>query len=106
MDKRTYIIESENNNPIVVDQTVVGFSPADTMRQIQVSTTGLDGGSYTVQFRPHKGFGFVDFESGVSESNAVLLNNGFVAEAVKVTFADLGGNADPKACITFCRRSF
>lgn len=107
MDKRSYIIESANNgDPIIVDQSVVGFSPADTMHHIQVSVTGLDGGTYSVQFLPVSGFGYVDFESGVAETSAVLLNNGFLADAVKVSFANCGVNKDPKACITFIRRSF
>tara|TARA_Y100000592_G_scaffold27500_1_gene43661 strand:+ start:5711 stop:6034 length:324 start_codon:yes stop_codon:yes gene_type:complete len=107
MDKRSYIIESANNgDPIIVDQSVVGFSPADTMHQIQVSVTGLDGGTYSVQFLPVSGFGYVDFESGVAETSAVLLNNGFLADAVKVSFSTVGQNGDPKACITFIRRSF
>lgn len=107
MDKRSYIIESENNgHPIIVDKSVVGFSPADTMHHIQVSVTGLDGGTYSVQFKPVAGFDFVDFESNVPQSSAVLLNNGFLAESVKVTFVGLGGSANPKACITFIRRSF
>ena len=107
MDKRSYIIESENNNdPIIVDKSVVGFSPADTMHQIQVSVTGLDGGTYSVLFKPVSGFDYVDFETGIAQTSAVLLNNGFLEESVKVTFAGLGGSADPKACITFVRRSF
>ena len=68
--------------------------------------TGLDGGTYSVQFLPVSGFGYVDFESGVAETSAVLLNNGFLADAVKISFTNLGANKDPKACITFIRRSF
>ena len=106
MDKRSYIIESDNGNPIVVDKSVVGFKPSDTMHHIQVSTTGLDGGTYKVQFKPVAGFDYVDFESGVAQTSAVLLNNGFLADAVKISFDSLGASADPKVCITFIRRSF
>lgn len=107
MDKRSYIIESANDgDPIIVDKSVIGFSPADTMHHIQISATGLDGGTYTVQFRPVSGFDYVDYEAGVAQTSAVLLQNGFLAEAVKVSFVGLGAGADPKICITFIRRSF
>ena len=106
MDKRSYIIESSNNDPIIVDKSVVGFSPADTMHQIQVSVTGLDGGTYSVHFLPVAGFDYVDFESGVAQTSAVLLNNGFLADSIKVSFLNAGANSAPKACITFIRRSF
>jgi hypothetical protein len=107
VDKRSYIIESANNgDPIVVDKSVVGFRPSDTMHHIQVSTTGLDGGTYDVRFLPVSGFDYVDFELGVVQTSAVLLQNGFLADAVKISFSNLGGSAAPKVCITFIRRSF
>ena len=107
MDKRSYIIESANNgDDIIVDKSVVGFRPADTMHHIQVSVTGLDGGTYSVYFKPVSGFDYVDYELDVAQTSAVILQNGFLADSIKVSFTNLGQNADPKACITFIRRSF
>lgn len=106
MDKRTFIIESVANAPIEVDKSIIGFSPSDTMPTIQIHCAGLDGGDYTVEFLPHKGLGYVIFESGVAQTSAVLLKNRFLADAVKISFNNLGASASPKACITFARRSF
>jgi len=111
MMKRTYTLDAQPDggggfDPIILDKSNLGFDPADTLVTIQASAGGLDGGDYTVQFRPHKGLGFVDFEANVPVTSAVLMAQGFALEAVRVSFSNLGANAAPKAVVTFISRSF
>lgn len=111
MMKRTFVLEAQDDGqggfePITLDKSNLGFDPADTLVSVQISAGDLDGGDYTVQFRPHKGLGFVDFENGVATTSAVLMSQGFCLEAVKVSFDNTGAAAAPKTVVTFISRSF
>lgn len=109
--KRTYKVEAQPDGlgsatPVILDKSKTGFSPADTLATIQISTTGLDGGTYAVKFFPVDGFDYVDFETAVSQSSAVLMSDGFLIDAVKIEFTGLGINAAPQVAVTFISRSF
>ena len=111
MNTRSFNIEAESDgqggfNAIVLDKSKIGFNPAQTFSSVQVSCVGLDSGKYSVHFLPVHGDDYVDFETEVSQNSAVLLQNHFVPQAVKVSFTNLGVNASPKATITFIKRSF
>lgn len=111
MNIRSFNIDAESDgqggfNTIVLDKSKLGFNPAQTFNSVQVSTVGLDGGKFSVRFLPVHATDYVDFETNVSQSSAVLMRTGFIFEAVKVDFTGLGVNASPKATITFIRRSF
>lgn len=109
--KRTFNITATADGaggfePIVLDKSNLGFNPADTLVTVQVSCYNLDAGDYAVRFIPHKGLGYVDFESGVPSTSAVLMSSGFCLESVKVDFDNTGNAAAPVAVITFISRSF
>ena len=111
MMKRTYketaVSAGGNNfNPIILDKSNLGFSPADTLCSIQVATVGLDSGTYSVKFLPVDGLGYVDFETAVPETSAAIMHIGFLVDAVKIEFANCGNNAAPRSVITFISRSF
>ena len=111
MNTRTFNIDAESDgqggfNSVILDKSNMGFNPAQTFSSVQVSCVGLDSGTYSVLFYPVNGKGYVDFETGVTENTAVLMNKGFVFQQVKVDFTNLGNSADPKVTITFIKRSF
>lgn len=111
MMKRTFVLDAQDDGqggfePITLDKSNLGFDPSDTLVSVQISAGNLDGGDYTVQFRPHKGLGFVDFETDVATTSAVLMSQGFCLEAVRVLFNNTGAAATPKAVVTFISRSF
>jgi hypothetical protein len=111
MMKRTYTLEAEDDGaggfiPLTLDKSNLGFDPSETFISVQISAGDLDGGDYTVQFKPHKGLGFVGFEENVPTTSAVLVNNGYALEAVRVSFDNTGAAAAPKAVVTFISRSF
>lgn len=111
MMKRTFKIEAQPDgqggfNDVILDKSNLGFSPADTLTNFQVSATGLDSGDYTVKFFPVNGFGYVDMEAFVPETSAVLMSQGFLFDAVKVEFNNIGQAGAPQVAVTFISRSF
>jgi|13_taG_2_1085334.scaffolds.fasta_scaffold00382_13 hypothetical protein len=111
MAKRTYKVEAQPDGqggatPVILDKSNIGFSPADTLVNVQISTTGLDGGDYAVRFFPVDGFDFVDVESLVPQTSAVLMSQGFMFDKIKIDFSNLGAAASPEVAITFMSRSF
>lgn len=111
MNTRSFNIEATADglggfNPVVLDKSKMGFNPAQTFSSVQVSCEDLDGGTYSLRFIPVHSSSYVDFETGVSESSAVLMAKGFVFSTIKVDFANLGANATPKSTVTFIKRSF
>lgn len=111
MMKRTFKVEAQPDgqggfNPVILDKSNIGFSPADTLVNVQISTFGLDNGDYSVRFLPAAGFDFVDVESLVPQTSAVLMSKGFLFDKIKVDFNNLGASASPQVAITFMSRSF
>lgn len=111
MMKRTFKAEAQPDgqggaSPLIFNKSNMGFSPADTMATVQVSATGLDGGEYNVRFLPVNGFDFVDFELGVAQTSACLMSQGFLIDAVRIDFSNLGQAAAPQVAVTFISRSF
>jgi hypothetical protein len=111
MMKRTFKADAQPDgqggaSAVIFDKSSTGFSPADTMATVQISATGLDGGTYAVKFMPVDGFDYVDFEPVVAQSSAVLMSEGFLIDAVKIEFANLGASAAPQVAVTFISRSF
>jgi hypothetical protein len=52
------------------------------------------------------GFDFVDFELGVAQTSACLMSQGFLIDAVRIDFSNLGQAAAPQVAVTFISRSF
>ena len=92
--------------PLIFDKSNLGFSPADTFSSVQVSCSGLDGGSFEVLFKPRNSPDFISFIGGATELDSVLLENRFVFDAIKIVLTDCGGAADPQVFPTFIKRSF
>lgn len=91
---------------IQLDKSNLGFSPAETFSSVQISVTGLDGGSFDIMFKPRGGSEFLAFVIGATELDAVLLDQTFVFDAIRVDIFDAGASAAPKALVTFISRSF
>lgn len=92
--------------PVTFEKSNLGFSPADTYSSVQVSCKNLDGGYFDIWFKPRGFSEFVIFIEGATEADAVLLENRFVFEAIRIEFGDLGAGAAPVACPAFIKRSF
>jgi len=109
--KRTYRLTAEPDgqggySPVTLDKSKLGFSPADTLVNFQVSAADLDGGDYSVQFLPVDAYGYVNFEMFVQETSACLMSQGFLFDSVKVSFNNVGNAGEPKVVFTFMSRSF
>lgn len=111
MMRRTFKVESQPDGqggatPVILDKSNIGFSPADTLFNVQISTYGLDGGDYSVKFLPASGFDYVDVEALVPQTSAVLMSQGFAFDKIKIEFNNLGAAASPEVAVTFMSRSF
>lgn len=109
MMKRTFKLEATPDGlgsatDVILDKSNIGFSPSDTLCSIQISAFGLDTGDYNVKFLPVDGFDYVDFELAVSQTSSVLMTQGFLVDAVKIEFNNLGVNAVPKVAVTFIQK--
>lgn len=90
---------------VTLDKSNLGFSPSDTYSSVQLSCSGLDGGTYDVWFRPRGAQQLIAFIEGATEIDAVLLENSFVFDAVSVVFS-VGAGAAPVVRAAFVKRSF
>lgn len=111
MNKRTFKVDFTDDGaggylPVILDKSKIGFKPSDTMNSIQVSCTGLDAGTFTVEFAPVNAPHYIEYENTVTENSSVFLQNGFLADAVKISLANTGVNASPTTYVTFIQRGF
>ena len=105
MIMRTIELASQGGGAVIFDKASMGFSPADILSACQIHCKGLDGGKYKVELLPPEGFGYILFQDNASEQDGVLVTEqSFVFEALKVSFIDLGVNAEPKVKANFFRR--
>lgn len=93
-------------NEVVFDKSVTGFDPSTTHSSFQASCTGLDGGTFSVYVKPKGAPQYVEHVLDATEADGVLLQMGFIFDAIAVVFANLGGGASPRVIGTFISRSF
>lgn len=84
----------------------LGFNPADTHRNFQVSTSGLDGGTFNVSFVPANSRHEIVYQANAAETAAVIFNVDFLYDVLVVSFDNLGAGASPEVTVTFWARSF
>jgi len=102
MTHRTTVIIQSGGASVLLSKPQLGFNPADTQRQFQVSCSGLGGGTYTVSFVPAGTTHEIDFASALVESELALsAGDGFLYDTMIISFAGLGGGADPEVAATF-----
>lgn len=110
MKSNTYILTAANGlggfEDIIFDRSNLGFTPSESHTSFQVSCEGLDGGTYSVLFRPKGSRSHVIFVEGATQGDAVLLEQKFLFDEVKITFVNLGAGAAPKVIGTFIMRGF
>lgn len=105
MIMRTIELASQNTQPIIFDKSTMGFSPADILSACQIHCTGLDGGKYKVELLPPDGFDYILFQDNATQQDGVLVTEqSFVFEALRISFFDLGQDANPIAKANFFRR--
>jgi hypothetical protein len=101
MHRSTHIFTSDGSD-ILIAKPQLGFNPADTMRQFQVSCSGLGGGTYTVSFVPAGSSHLIEFAAGLLETELTLsAGDGFLYDAMIISFAGLPGGSTPEVCATF-----
>lgn len=91
---------------VVFDRSVLGFDPSSTHSSFQASCSGLDGGTFSVYIKPKGATQYVEFVLDATEADGVLVQQGFLFDAVAIVFANLGGGASPQVVGTFIQRSF
>lgn len=105
MIMKTTELVSQNGGPVIFDKATMGFNPADILSACQVHCTGLDGGTYSVSILPPEGYDFISYQDSATQTDGVLVTEqSFIFQALKVTFMDLGANAEPKVKANFFRR--
>lgn len=80
----------------------LGFNPAETLGQFQVSCSGLLGGTFTVSFVPAGSNHLIDFSTGLLETELALsAGDSFLYDTMIISFSGLGVGADPEVVATF-----
>jgi len=101
MQRTTKTIQS-GGQTVRLAKPQLGFNPADTHRQFQVSCSGLGGGTFTVSFVPTGSRHVIDFSSNLNESELVLsAGDSFLYDQMIISFDNLGAGADPEVVATF-----
>lgn len=104
MQRLTKVVQS-NAQTVRLAKPQLGFNPADTHRQFQVSCKGLLGGTFTVSFVPAGSDHEIVYSSNLNESELVLsAGDSFLYEVMLVTFNNLGVGADPEVVATFWQK--
>lgn len=102
MTHRTTKIVQSGGVSVLLSKPQLGFNPADTQGQFQVSCSGLLGGTYTVSFVPAGTNHLIDFSAGLSEAELCLsAGDSFLFDTMIISFAGLGVGADPEVAATF-----
>jgi len=104
-DRRTVRIQS-GGQPVFIGKAQLGFDPADTHRNFQISVHGLGGGTYTVSYKPVDCSHVIEFQDNAPESAAVVASQSidFLYSAIIISFDNLGQGADPMVHATFWPR--
>lgn len=104
-DRRTVRLQS-GGQPVFIGRNELGFSPADTHRNFQISVHGMGGGTYTVSYKPVNCSHVVEYQDNAPESAAVVASQSidFLYSQLIITFDGLGIGADPEVVATFWPR--
>jgi hypothetical protein len=102
--RKTVTLQPVAGATIRLAKPQLGFNPADTLRNFQVSTSGLDGGTFTVSFVPANSRHEIVYQADATESAAVIFNVDFLYDVLLISFDNLGANADPEVSVTFWQR--
>ena len=105
-NRKTVTLNPVAGASISLAKPQLGFNPADTHRNFQVSTSGLDGGTFTVSFVPANSKHEIIYQEDAVETAAVIFNVDFLYDVLKVSFDNLGVGADVEVSVTFWQRSF
>ena len=104
-DRRTVRIQS-GGTAVHIGKAELGFSPADTHRNFQISVHGLGGRSYTVSYKPVGCSHVIEFQGGATETAAVVSSQSIdiLYSYLIISFNNLGLGADPEVVATFWPR--
>jgi hypothetical protein len=104
-DHKTVVVES-GGDTVFLTKANLGFSPADTHRNFQISVHNLDGGTYTVSYYPVNCSHLIEFQDNAPESAAVVASQtiDFLYSGLVISFNNLGAGAAPKVHATFWPR--
>lgn len=102
---RSVAIES-GGNTVTINKAQLGFSPSDTHRNFQISVHDLQGGTYTVSYRPVDCSHVIEYQAAAPESAAVVAsqNIDFLYTDLVISFDNLGVGANPTVHATFWPR--
>ena len=105
-NRKTVRIQSGGQS-VFITKAQLGFDPADTHRNFQISVHDLLGGTYTVSYKPVNCDHVIEFQGNAPESAAVVAsqNVDFLYSTIIVSFDNLGQGADPEVVATFWPRS-
>ncbi len=102
--RKTITLAPVGGSSIRLAKPQLGFNPADTHRNFQVSTSGLDGGTYTVSFVPTNSKHEIVYQEDAEETAAAIFDVDFLYDVLLVGFDNLGAAADVEVTVTFWQR--
>lgn len=101
MHRVTKVVQSGGES-VLLAKPQLGFNPAETMGQFQVSCKDLGGGTFTVSFVPAGSTHLIDFSADLNESELALsAGDSFLFEAMIISFSGLPVGGDPEVVATF-----
>lgn len=89
----THSFTTEGGAELIIEpSSYYGQRFSDGHRNVMISATNLDGGSYTVSYRPPAAPNFVEHIPGATESDSVMLAGpeAPIFDAIKITFSGVG----------------
>lgn len=90
---QTHIFTSTAGAEIRIEKHHLGHGIADYYRNVQVSAEGLSGGTFTLAYRVPGGATWRTHVPNATENDVIVMSGdrGPLAEALRVTFAGVGG---------------
>lgn len=100
MYRTTKVVQS-GGSTVLLAKPQLGFNPADTQSQFQVSCKGLLGGKFAVKFVPAGSTHLITFVENLLESELCLsAGDSFLFDTMIIEFSALGVGADPEVVVT------
>ena len=105
-NRKTVTVNPVGGASVRLAKPQLGFNPADTHRNFQVTTSGLGGGTFSVSFVPANSRHNIVYQEDAAETAAVIFSVDFLYDALIISFDNLGAGAAPEVVVTFWERGF
>lgn len=90
--------------PVVMGRPQLGFNPEARIYVWDVTVSGLDGGTWSLEYQPVGSSNWIEVTTGRAENDGYNIDGAPIFRTLKVTFDALGGGAAPQVTINYVPR--